>query len=56
MKLIVADTKEEEKHCSFCGKSQSEVKKMVGTTTVLICNECVDFANDFMHDRIGQSK
>ena len=33
-------------HCSFCGKSQHEVRKMIAGPTVSICNECVDrFAN-----------
>lgn len=34
--------------CSFCGKSQNEVKKLIAGPTVYICNECVDICNDIM--------
>ena len=36
------DTTEQNVHCSFCGKSQDEVKKIVAGPGVYICNECVD--------------
>jgi ATP-dependent Clp protease ATP-binding subunit ClpX len=34
--------------CSFCGKSQNEVKKLIAGPTVFICNECVDICNEIM--------
>ncbi|MBI3392800.1 MAG: ATP-dependent Clp protease ATP-binding subunit ClpX [Nitrospirae bacterium] len=34
--------------CSFCGKSQDEVKKLIAGPTVYICNECIDLCNDIL--------
>jgi len=34
-------------HCSFCGKSQHEVRKLIAAPTVYICDECVELCNDF---------
>src|ERR1700675_4587901 len=34
--------------CSFCGKSQDEVKKLIAGPTVYICDECVDLCNDII--------
>ena len=36
--------------CSFCGKSQEEVKKLVAGPTVYICNECVALCNDILRE------
>ena len=36
--------------CSFCGKTQDEVKKLVAGPTVYICNECVALCNDILKD------
>lgn len=36
-------TDQEEVKCSFCGKTQDQVKKMIAGNGVYICNECVDF-------------
>lgn len=36
--------------CSFCGKSQNEVKKIIAGPTVYICNECVDLCNDIIEE------
>jgi hypothetical protein len=38
-------------HCSFCGKSQHDVRALVSGPTSLICNECVDICNDVIEDR-----
>ena len=35
-------------YCSFCGKSQHEVKKLIAGPSVFICNECVDLCNDII--------
>lgn len=37
-------------YCSFCGKSQHEVKKLVSGPSVFICDECIDLCNDIIHD------
>jgi ATP-dependent Clp protease ATP-binding subunit ClpX len=34
--------------CSFCGKSQDEVKKLIAGPTVYICDECIELCNDIM--------
>ena len=33
-------------YCSFCGKSQHEVRKLIAGPTVFICDECVELCND----------
>lgn len=35
-------------HCSFCGKSQKEVKKLIAGQTVYICDECTELCNDII--------
>ena len=35
-------------YCSFCGKSQHEVKKLIAGPSVFICDECVDLCNDII--------
>ncbi len=37
-------------HCSFCGKSQDEVKKLIAGPTVYICDECIDLCNDIVKE------
>lgn len=39
---------QEELHCSFCGKPQDAVKKLIAGPGVFICNECVDLCNDIL--------
>src|ERR1035441_7600379 len=34
--------------CSFCGKSQKEVKKLIAGPSVYICDECIDLCNDII--------
>ena len=41
---------EETLRCSFCGKSQNEVKKLIAGPTVYICNECIDICNEIITD------
>ena len=36
----------QELHCSFCRKSQHEVRKLIAGPTVFICDECVELCND----------
>ena len=35
-------------HCSFCGKEQAKVKKLIAGPNIYICNECVDLCNDIL--------
>src|SRR5215467_4684581 len=37
-------------YCSFCGKSQHEVRRLIAGPTVYICDECVELCNDFVDD------
>ncbi len=41
---------EEILRCSFCGKSQNEVKKLIAGPSVYICNECIDICNEIIND------
>src|SRR5271165_3219312 len=36
------------RHCTFCGKSQDEVRKLIAGPTVFICNECVELCLDII--------
>jgi ATP-dependent Clp protease ATP-binding subunit ClpX len=40
-------------YCSFCGKSQHEVKKLIAGPSVFICDECIDLCNDIIRDETG---
>jgi ATP-dependent Clp protease ATP-binding subunit ClpX len=48
-KLSGTDTKST-LYCSFCGKSQHEVRKLIAGPTVFICDECVDLCNDIIRE------
>lgn len=39
-------------HCSFCNKTQNEVRKLIAGPSVFICDECVDLCNDIIRDEI----
>jgi ATP-dependent Clp protease ATP-binding subunit ClpX len=43
-------TTTEKLRCSFCGKHQGEVKKLIAGPTVYICNECIDICNEILAD------
>lgn len=42
-------------YCSFCGKSQHEVKKLIAGPSVFICDECIDLCNDIIRDELPAS-
>jgi ATP-dependent Clp protease ATP-binding subunit ClpX len=42
------DSQDTKLRCSFCGKSQDEVKRLIAGPTVYICDECIDLCNDIM--------
>ncbi|MCW5220101.1 ATP-dependent Clp protease ATP-binding subunit ClpX [Verminephrobacter aporrectodeae] len=39
-------------HCTFCNKSQHEVKKLIAGPSVFICDECIDLCNEIIRDEI----
>ena len=40
--------KDKELHCSFCGKEQEEVNKLIAGTSGYICNECIELCHDML--------
>ncbi len=48
--------KDEEKllYCSFCGKSQHEVRKLIAGPAVYVCDECVELCNDIIKDELQE--
>ncbi|MGO9832203.1 MAG: ATP-dependent Clp protease ATP-binding subunit ClpX [Myxococcaceae bacterium] len=42
--------------CSFCGKSQKEVKKLIAGPTVYICDECIGLCNDIIAEEIDREE
>ena len=41
--------------CSFCGKSQRQVKKLIAGPGVYICDECIDLCNEIIEEELSQS-
>ena len=41
--------------CSFCGKNQNEVRKLIAGPSVYICNECIDLCNDIIQEELSES-
>ncbi|MEI7949409.1 MAG: ATP-dependent Clp protease ATP-binding subunit ClpX [Gammaproteobacteria bacterium] len=41
-------------YCSFCGKSQHEVRKLIAGPSVFVCDECVDLCNDIIREEIHE--
>jgi hypothetical protein len=41
--------------CSFCGKSQKQVKKLIAGPGVYICDECIDLCNDIIEEELSES-
>lgn len=52
--MVGKKTNSDEKtlHCTFCGKSQHEVKKLIAGPSVFICDECIDLCNDIIRDEL----
>lgn len=42
-------------YCSFCGKSQHEVRKLIAGPSVFICDECVDLCNDIIREEVHEA-
>ncbi|MBL8491388.1 MAG: ATP-dependent Clp protease ATP-binding subunit ClpX, partial [Rhodocyclaceae bacterium] len=43
-------------YCSFCGKSQHEVKKLIAGPSVFICDECIELCNDIIRDEVASEQ
>lgn len=43
-------------YCSFCGKSQHEVRKLIAGPSVFICDECVDLCNDIIREEVQEEQ
>ena len=43
-------------YCSFCGKSQHEVRKLIAGPSVFICDECVDLCNDIIREEVQDAE
>jgi len=43
-------------YCSFCGKSQHEVKKLIAGPSVFICDECIDLCNEIIRDELPEAE
>lgn len=43
-------------HCSFCGKSQHEVRKLIAGPSVYVCDECISLCNEIIHEGIDEVK
>ena len=43
-------------YCSFCGKSQHEVKKLIAGPSVFICDECIELCNDIIREETAGDK
>ncbi|MFP5326502.1 MAG: ClpX C4-type zinc finger protein, partial [Acidimicrobiia bacterium] len=41
--------------CSFCGKSQKQVKKLIAGPGVYICDECIDLCNDIIEEELAET-
>lgn len=42
-------------YCSFCGKSQHEVRKLIAGPSVYICDECVELCNDIIREELQEA-
>ncbi|MBD7961376.1 MULTISPECIES: ATP-dependent Clp protease ATP-binding subunit ClpX [Comamonas] len=45
-------TSEKNLYCTFCGKSQHEVKKLIAGPSIFICDECIDLCNEIIRDEV----
>jgi ATP-dependent Clp protease ATP-binding subunit ClpX len=50
MSKVASKDSKEPLHCSFCGKSQHEVRKLIAGPTVYICDECVELCKDILQE------
>ena len=48
------DDSEKLLYCSFCGKSQHEVRKLIAGPSVFVCDECVELCNDIIREEVQE--
>ena len=53
--MVKKQDDEKELSCSFCGKGQNEVKKLIAGPTALICNECIGISMDILREEQKKS-
>ena len=46
------ENKDNKLSCTFCGKSQEDVRKLIAGPSVYICDECVDLCNDIIEEEV----
>jgi ATP-dependent Clp protease ATP-binding subunit ClpX len=51
--MVDNNTNEPECSCSFCGKNQNEVQKLIAGPNVFICDECIELCNEIVQDEEG---
>ena len=42
--------------CSFCGKSQKQVRKLIGGSGAYICDECIELCNEIIEEELGSQQ
>ena len=52
----MSNTQNQNIHCSFCGKSQDDVKKMIAGSDVFICNECIELSTRILEEELREEK
>lgn len=52
----MSNTQNQNIHCSFCGKSQDDVKKMIAGSDVFICNECIELSTRILEEEFREEK
>ncbi len=51
---MAEELKKKSLHCSFCGKNQFEVKKLIAGPTVFICDECIEICQDIIQEEVNE--
>ena len=54
--IFVEETKEKGVRCSFCGKNQYHVERIIAGPNVYICNECVELCDEVLQDIAEEEK
>lgn len=52
---MAEELKKKSLHCSFCGKNQFEVKKLIAGPTVFICDECIEICQDIIQEEVNEA-
>jgi len=52
---MAEEFKKKSLHCSFCGKNQFDVKKLIAGPTVFICDECIEICQDIIQEEVNET-